>query len=310
MINLINISNIPVNTYLLVAIIVILFVLIGLYKSDELRNRELDKGIEGFVGTKIIPTGDLYDKFYAGIYDTLFNDEAKSKYEVLELTDQIRAKDSAKILDLGCGTGDHVKMLKDEGYNVTGLDKSNAMLQKAKEKSPNARLVIGDMESDDTFPIESFTHITCYYFTIYYAKNLDKFISNVYYWLQEGGIFAVHIVNKDKFDPILDASSPFPGFSVQKYSKKRVTKSTVHFNNFVYNAEFKINKSGKAYFNETFEFKHKPQIRKQQHDFNMFKIKTFLRKMKDNNFEMIGKTDLLSSGFPFQYVFYFKKMVN
>ena len=40
-----------------------------------------------------------------------------------------------KILDIGCGIGRHAIELASRGYNVTGVDLSNSMLKKAKEKA-------------------------------------------------------------------------------------------------------------------------------------------------------------------------------
>ena len=39
------------------------------------------------------------------------------------------------ILDIGCGTGRHSIELAKRGYNVTGIDLSDAMLIRAKEKA-------------------------------------------------------------------------------------------------------------------------------------------------------------------------------
>ena len=47
-----------------------------------------------------------------------------------------------KILDIGCGTGRHSIELAQRGYNVTGVDLSNSMLKKAKEKAMVSNLNI------------------------------------------------------------------------------------------------------------------------------------------------------------------------
>tara|TARA_B100001121_G_C18112149_1_gene355031 strand:- start:41 stop:484 length:444 start_codon:yes stop_codon:yes gene_type:complete len=146
------------------------------------------------------------------------------------------------------------------------------------------------------------------YFTIYYFQDLNNILKNVHYWLRDRGIFCVHVVNKDKFDPILDLSSPFPGFSVQKYSKKRVTKSTVHFNNFVYSADFRLYNDNTADFLEKFEFKKNNKKRKQAHKFFMFRIDDFINICRNNGFKLVNKTDLLSAGYEYQYIFFLQKI--
>jgi len=45
---------------------------------------------------------------------------------------------SIRILDVGCGTGRHVIELANRGYNVTGIDLSEAQLARAREKAEEA----------------------------------------------------------------------------------------------------------------------------------------------------------------------------
>lgn len=262
--------------------------------------------IEHFTDTEFINSDKLFDKFYTGIYDQLFYSGQRVEYEVNDLSlNIIKGKLKTEILDIGCGTGHHLKLLN-EKYRVTGIDKSNEMLKKAKHENPNIRLVLGDANNKVLFGKGSFTIITCYFFTIYYFKDINHFLNNIHYWLKEKGIFAVHIVNKDKFDPLLDIASPFPAFSLQKYSKERVTKSNIHFNNFSYTGNFE---KGKDYYKfvEIFKHKKKSMIRKQEHKLYMFKIETFIKLMNDHGFKEIGQTDLLLLGCEYQYIFYFRK---
>lgn len=53
--------------------------------------------------------------------------------------------DGARVLDAGCGSGVPVLSRFDLGFDVVGLDLSRAQLVRAKERSPTAGLVQGDM---------------------------------------------------------------------------------------------------------------------------------------------------------------------
>ncbi|MBN1339135.1 MAG: class I SAM-dependent methyltransferase [Bacteroidales bacterium] len=53
-----------------------------------------------------------------------------------------------KILDIGCGTGRHSIELARRGYPVTGIDLSESMLAKAREKAKNAGLSIDFQKQD------------------------------------------------------------------------------------------------------------------------------------------------------------------
>lgn len=53
----------------------------------------------------------------------------------------------ARLLDLGCGTGEHSRFLASKGFDVTGIDASPSMLEKATDSPvpPNLRFVAGDI---------------------------------------------------------------------------------------------------------------------------------------------------------------------
>ena len=72
---------------------------------------------------------------YAQFYDLLYHgkdyqEEASYIHEII----QKYAPGSKSILDLGSGTGSHAMFLVQEGYNVHGVDISDRMLQKARER--------------------------------------------------------------------------------------------------------------------------------------------------------------------------------
>jgi 2-polyprenyl-3-methyl-5-hydroxy-6-metoxy-1,4-benzoquinol methylase len=53
-----------------------------------------------------------------------------------------------KILDIGCGTGRHSIELAKRGYNLTGIDLSESLLEKAKEKATIDNLTISFLKHD------------------------------------------------------------------------------------------------------------------------------------------------------------------
>jgi 2-polyprenyl-3-methyl-5-hydroxy-6-metoxy-1,4-benzoquinol methylase len=52
------------------------------------------------------------------------------------------------ILDIGCGTGRHSIELANRGYKITGVDLSESMLSKAREKAANAGLSVNFIQQD------------------------------------------------------------------------------------------------------------------------------------------------------------------
>ncbi len=55
---------------------------------------------------------------------------------------------SIKILDIGCGTGRHSIELSKRGYRVTGIDLSDSLLAKAREKAEKQGLTIDFLKCD------------------------------------------------------------------------------------------------------------------------------------------------------------------
>ncbi|MCU0373058.1 MAG: class I SAM-dependent methyltransferase [Ignavibacteria bacterium] len=61
---------------------------------------------------------------------------------------EINGDKGVKILDIGCGTGRHSIELAKRGYNVTGIDLSDSMLNNAREKAAVQNLKIDFRKAD------------------------------------------------------------------------------------------------------------------------------------------------------------------
>lgn len=68
--------------------------------------------------------------------------------EVDFIEKEINYDKNCKILDIGCGTGRHDIELAKRGYNVTGIDLSESMLAKAKEKAEKAAVNLNLQQAD------------------------------------------------------------------------------------------------------------------------------------------------------------------
>ncbi|HHU29596.1 MAG TPA: class I SAM-dependent methyltransferase [Firmicutes bacterium] len=67
--------------------------------------------------------------------------------------DFCRLPAGAKILDVGCGTGATVRLLREEyGFEATGLDASGEMLRQARERNPRVPFIKG---SGDNIPLQN-----------------------------------------------------------------------------------------------------------------------------------------------------------
>jgi SAM-dependent methyltransferase len=249
--------------------------------------------------------GEIYDNFYAGIYDYLVYNQMKDEYEVGEIINKTTPSEESIILDVGSGTGHHVAELqKRDLKQVMGIDISPSMVEKAKENYPGLDFVQGDVLNADQFQPSSFTHILCLYFTIYYFKDKTVFFKNCMNWLMRGGYLIIHLVNRETFDPILPPGNPLLFVSPQKYAKKRITSTNVKFDTFSYSSNFELDqKKNIAKFVEKFKDDDTGKTRRQEHVLYMESQEDILRQAQDAGFIIQGKIDLLHCSYENQYLY-------
>lgn len=249
----------------------------------------------------------MYDDFYADIYDYLVYNSIKNDYEVGMIINSSSPSETSVIADIGCGTGHHVANLSAKNLKVIGIDISPAMIKKAKEEHPNSSFQVGNAMDNSLFKMNSLTHILCMYFTIYYFKDKRHFFDNCMEWLMPGGFLIVHLVDRESFDPILPPGNPLYVVSPQKYAKERITNTKITFNDFVYSANFNLDKdSDMARFDEKFKF-NDGRVRKQQQTLYMEDTSAIINNAQDCGFILHGKIDLVKCAYENQYLYIFAK---
>ena len=253
---------------------------------------------------KVYKNENLYDNFYCDIYDDLVYDPSKNDYEIDELTHILKPKKNKVLVDVGCGRGHHVNLFTKKGFTAEGVDSSGSMIELAKQKYPKSNFKKGNVLDAVLYQPSSIDAISCLYFTIYYIKDKKTFIDNVYNWLKPGGHFVLHLVNRDKFDPIINSADPLHIVSAQKYAKKRITNSLVKFKDFQYKANFDFDKSNdKGEFVETFKDDSSGHVRKNIHTLHMETQKKILSIAKQTGFILKGKIDLVRTMYEYQYIY-------
>ena len=290
-------------------------------------NGEAAKQSEGFTAsqsdsdksrTSWFENDELYDEFYASVYDNLTQLAGRYPQEVSLIMHQWKKSaeaDTMDILDCGSGTGIASIYFAKQGVNsVTGLDMSESMLRRARnvtlvsgllaDQRDTVTFLNGNMLQQATFKAGQFSHAALLFFTVYYTNDTVGLFNNLYYWIRPGGEIAIEVVNKYKFDPLLESATPFVGLSLQRYSKKRLTKSKVEFDKFSYEAEFDL-QDPQAEFRETFRFKDK-SVRRQRHTMNMRDINDIVKLAKTAGWNYKGNIDLITAGFEYAYVLMFQ----
>jgi SAM-dependent methyltransferase len=97
-----------------------------------------------------------FGSIYSDAYDLLYTDkDYRSECDMLEqLLDRYSNSKVSSVLDLGCGTGNHVFEMSSRGYRVLGVDRSEDMLAVARRRLgnidiANVRLQQGDVREID-----------------------------------------------------------------------------------------------------------------------------------------------------------------
>jgi len=138
----------------------------------------------------------VYDRIW-GTYDY--------DVDVRFLDELFREHGCRKVIDVGCGTGNHALRLSKIGYHVTGVDVSPAMLEKAraKDKEGSVRFLQGDMKKlDRAISVgEKFDAAICLgtaFSHLLTNKNVQAFLRALHGMLRKKGLFIFDARNAKK----------------------------------------------------------------------------------------------------------------
>jgi SAM-dependent methyltransferase len=240
---------------------------------------------------------DIYDEFYSEIYDKLYNTESNADKEAIEIINATQPdKETAFFLDVGCGTGCLVNVLKLHGYNAIGVDKSKAMIEIGKERHAEVKQNIKKCDATDPMAFDrgTFTHILCMNRTIYEIKDKIAFFRNCRHWLQPGGYFILHLVEPDKFNPIVPLGLPkglLRDNEAISRGGKRITDTAIDFIDFKYKSAFDFGqlKDGIVTQTEKFVDTTSNKVRQNEHIMYMSPLSSILEDTRYCGFIPIGE---------------------
>jgi len=148
-----------------------------------------------------------YDNFtnkYIAIRRNMFNKKINVEFpEMLNLLGNIKGK---KLLDLGCGFGDYVKVYSDKGALVTGIDNSRKEIEYAQKRNiQNSKFIGHDISDKFPFKDSSFDIITSS-LVFDHLKDLNYLFKECNRVLKSKGVMVFSIIN-----PIFDQEKPLVG---------------------------------------------------------------------------------------------------
>ncbi|HUI87998.1 MAG TPA: class I SAM-dependent methyltransferase [Anaerolineales bacterium] len=125
---------------------------------------------------------------YDAIYRAQGKDYAAEAQKICGLIQQFKRSNGESLLDVACGTGNHLKYLQ-QGFEADGLDSSEEMLNVARNKLPGLHFHRADMADFELG--RSFDVIVCLFSAIGYVQTcprLRQTIQTIAKHLCSGGV--------------------------------------------------------------------------------------------------------------------------
>ena len=116
----------------------------------------------------------LYDKYYDLIYQA--KDYKKETDLIFDLSGKFGIKYPQKILEIGCGTGNHTKFLSKSGKDLVAIDIDFEMVKIAQKKlsgSPNVKIIHTPVE---TLKEKNFDLVIAMFNVVTYIDNTSQLI--------------------------------------------------------------------------------------------------------------------------------------
>jgi SAM-dependent methyltransferase len=164
------------------------------------------------------------DAFWTTYFDGMFGDGRREQVRrVVEASPILDLPAGSSVLDLCCGPGLYTAPLLARGYNVTGVDLSPAMLERAADAcaawQERLRLVRADMldyVAPDMFDLALNT-FTSFGYLPGPGQNL-RVLENVRRSLKPGGRFVLDLVTKETVGPLLSQPLAVEGGVLKEHS--------------------------------------------------------------------------------------------
>lgn len=147
-------------------------------------------------GAMFAKSAEWYDAIYA------WKDYKREAERLHTLIQHHARRHTATLLDVACGTGQHLSHLKTH-YAVEGLDLDEAMLALARKRHPDVMFHHADMVGFDLD--RQFDVVVCLFSAIAYARSvprLEQTLGNMSRHVRPGGLVIVEpFIRPDRFIP-------------------------------------------------------------------------------------------------------------
>ena len=143
------------------------------------------------------------EHFWESIYPFIFSEDRfiSAEAEVGEFA-KLTGKPFARVLDLGCGPGRHSIPLAKQGAQVTGVDRSPFLLEKARSRAEFEKLNIEWVQADMRSFVrpDEFDLVINLFTSFGYFGDVEEDLTvlrNVFRSLAPGGFFIIDVMGKE-----------------------------------------------------------------------------------------------------------------
>jgi len=213
-------------------------------------------------------------------------------------------------------------LLNKMNYDVIGIDKSKHMIQEAKSKYNECKFFVGDIQKNNLFEYNSFTHLLCLNKTIYCIKDKATFFDNCSLLLTADGLLIVHLIDRDKFKPfVISKNDKNVLYNPEKHNNA-ITRNFIKIHsNLNYVCDYEVIEQNEetahindfnvpySFYKETFENIENHTIRRNIINLYMPTIEEILNIAKSKGFIIKDKKSLDSIDHNNEYLFILKKSI-
>lgn len=145
--------------------------------------------------------------YYHLLYKNRNDDEAQAFIE--RLISYLKPLDNSKILDVACGKGRHSKVLADMGFDVTGIDLSEASIEEANKESHD-RLQFFQHDMRLPFRINYYDFAFNFFTSFGYfntQREHNNALRSITQSLRKEGIIVIDFLNKEYISDRLEPNA-------------------------------------------------------------------------------------------------------
>jgi SAM-dependent methyltransferase len=232
---------------------------------------------------------------YSKYYDLLYKDK-NYKEETDYITKVIKENDSSAktILELGSGSGSHAHFLSENGFRITGIERSESMIQESlKKKIPNFTPIQADIT--DFKLNQEFDAVVSVFHVISYLTDNNSLIDClqlVHQHLKPKGIFLFDFW----YTPAVYTLKPetrIRRLEDESISVVRITESTTYTQTNVVDVNFEVHIKDK----QTLQ----TQVFKEIHPMRHFSIPELDLLAKFTGFEIVRSEEFLTKNIPSEH---------